>query len=82
MEKERLKLKANEFLNLDAILEEVMMYLVIRPLREHVYKLFVDHYAANGSIRAFAESLQLAQSKHIHDLGVRVSFYTIFFDIQ
>lgn len=72
VEKERLKLKANEFLNLDAILEEVMMSLVVRPLREHVYQLFVDHYAANESLNTLAESIQFAQGKHIQDLGVRV----------
>ncbi|XP_016842477.1 protein sprint isoform X2 [Nasonia vitripennis] len=71
VEKERLKLKANEFLNLDAILEGVMMCLVVRPLREHVYRLFVEHYAANGSIQTLADSIQLAQPKHIQDLGVR-----------
>ncbi|KAJ8684442.1 hypothetical protein QAD02_020234, partial [Eretmocerus hayati] len=71
VEKERLKLKANEFLNLDAILENVMMHLVVRPLREHVYRLFVEHYASNGSLQTLAESMQLAQQKHIQDLGVR-----------
>ena len=72
VEKERLKLKANEFLNLDAILEEVMMGLVVRPLREHVYRLFVDHYAVNGSLNTLVDSIQFAQGKHIQDLGVRV----------
>lgn len=71
VEKERLKLKANEFLNLDAILEGVMMCLVVRPLREHVYRLFVDYYAATGSLHTLAESIQYAQGKHIQDLGVR-----------
>nr|XP_050859391.1 protein sprint-like isoform X3 [Vespula vulgaris] len=71
VEKERLKLKPNEFLNLDAILEGVMMGLVVRPLREHVYRLFVDHYASNGSLQTLAESIQHAQGKHVQDLGVR-----------
>ncbi|XP_063977947.1 protein sprint isoform X3 [Diachasmimorpha longicaudata] len=71
VEKERLKLKPNEFLNLDAILEGVMMRLVVRPLREHVYKLFVDHYGATGSLKTLVESIQFAQGKHIQELGVR-----------
>ncbi|KAK0090356.1 hypothetical protein PV325_001130 [Microctonus aethiopoides] len=71
VEKERLKLKANEFLNLDAILEGVMMRLVVRPLREHVYKLFVEHYNATGSLRTLADSIQYAYGKHIQELGVR-----------
>ncbi|XP_076282904.1 src homology 2 domain-containing protein sprint isoform X1 [Lasioglossum baleicum] len=71
VEKERVKLKANEFLNLDAILEGVMMGLVVRPLREHVYRLFVEHYAATGSLQTLAENIQHAQGKHVQDLGVR-----------
>lgn len=71
VEKERLKLKANEFLNLDAILEGVMMRLVVRPLRKHVYKLFVDHYGDTGSLGTLADSIQYAQGKHIQELGVR-----------
>lgn len=72
VEKERLKLKPNEFLNLDAILEGVMMGLVVRPLREHVYRLFVDHYASTGSLHTLADSIQYAHGKHIQELGVRV----------
>ncbi|XP_033327914.2 src homology 2 domain-containing protein sprint isoform X2 [Megalopta genalis] len=71
VEKERVKLKANEFLNLDAILEGVMMGLVVRPLREHVYRLFVEHYATTGSLQTLAENIQHAQGKHVQDLGVR-----------
>ncbi|XP_044581676.1 protein sprint isoform X2 [Cotesia glomerata] len=71
VEKERLKLKPNEFLNLDAILEGVMMRLVVRPLREHVYKLFVEHYGATGSLNTLADSIQYAHNKHIQELGVR-----------
>ncbi|XP_057329306.1 protein sprint isoform X2 [Microplitis mediator] len=73
VEKERLKLKANEFLNLDAILEGVMMRLVVRPLREHVYKLFVEHYGATGSLNTLADSIQYAHGKHIQELGVRAT---------
>lgn len=79
IEKERLKLKANEFLNLDAILEGVMMKLVVRPLREHVYKLFVVHYGDTGSLRTLADSIQYAQGKHIQELGIRVSLFLFFF---
>ncbi|CAD1475719.1 unnamed protein product [Heterotrigona itama] len=71
VEKERIKLKPNEFLNLDAILEGVMMSLVVRPLREHVYRLFIEHYVATGSLQTLAENIQHAQGKHIQDLGVR-----------
>lgn len=73
VEKERLKLRPNEFLNLDAILEDVMMGLVVRPLREHVCRLFIDYYVATGVLQTLAENIQHAQGKTIHDLGVRVS---------
>ncbi|XP_046487963.1 protein sprint isoform X2 [Neodiprion pinetum] len=75
VEKERLKLKPNEFLNLDAILEGVMMGLVVRPLKEHVYRLFVDHYTATGSLRTLADSIQYAYGKHIQELGVRPKLF-------
>ncbi|EFN69162.1 Protein sprint [Camponotus floridanus] len=71
VEKERLKLRPNEFLNLDAILEDVMMGLVVRPLREHVCRLFIDYYVATGVLQTLAENIQHAQGKTIHDLGVR-----------
>jgi len=73
VEKERLKLRPNEFLNLDAILEDVMMNLVVRPLREHVCRLFIEHYFANGTLQTLVENIQHAQSKTIYDLGVQVS---------
>ncbi|XP_020284481.1 protein sprint isoform X3 [Pseudomyrmex gracilis] len=71
VEKERLKLRSDEFLNLDAILEDVMMSLVVRPLREHVCHLFIDIFAASGALQTLAENIQHAQGKTIHDLGVR-----------
>ncbi|XP_011684298.1 PREDICTED: protein sprint-like [Wasmannia auropunctata] len=71
VEKERLKLRPNEFLNLDAILEDVMMGLVVRPLREHVCRLFIEHYFATGALQTLTENIQHAQGKTIHDLGVQ-----------
>ncbi|XP_011875825.1 PREDICTED: protein sprint-like [Vollenhovia emeryi] len=71
VEKQRLKLRPNEFLNLDAILEDVMMGLVVRPLREHVCRLFIEHYFATGALQILTENIQHAQGKTIHDLGVQ-----------
>lgn len=81
VEKERLKLRPNEFLNLDAILEDVMMGLVVRPLREHVCQLFIDHYAATGALQTLAENIQHAHGKTIHELGVRVSIISFYYII-
>ncbi|KAJ1528711.1 hypothetical protein ONE63_007104 [Megalurothrips usitatus] len=71
VEKERGKLKANEFLNLDAILEGVMHKLVVRPLKEHLYKLFVEEYTRSGAIQLLAENIQYARTKPLHELGIR-----------
>lgn len=81
VEKERLKLRPNEFLNLDAILEDVMMGLVVRPLREHVCRLFIEHYFATGALQTLAENIQHAQGKTIHDLGVQVSKFPQYIDL-
>lgn len=67
-----LQLKANEFLNLDAILEGVMHKLVVRPLKEHLYKLFVEEYTRSGAIQLLAENIQYARTKPLHELGIRV----------
>ncbi|XP_073980970.1 src homology 2 domain-containing protein sprint isoform X4 [Rhodnius prolixus] len=71
VEKERSKLRANEFLNLDAILEGVMHKLVVRPLREHLYRLFVDEYSDNGAIQLLAENIKYARTKTPKDIGIR-----------
>uniref|UniRef100_A0A0K8SRC7 Protein sprint n=3 Tax=Lygus hesperus TaxID=30085 RepID=A0A0K8SRC7_LYGHE len=71
VEKERNKLKSTEFLNLDAILEGVMHKLVVRPLKEHLYKLFVDEYSDTGAIQLLAENIKYARTKHPKDIGIR-----------
>ncbi|XP_049841852.1 protein sprint isoform X2 [Schistocerca gregaria] len=71
VEKERVKLRANEFLNLDAILEGVMQRLVVRPLRDHVYRLFVDDYGRRGEVRRLASAIMSARSCSLRELGVR-----------
>ncbi|XP_036141609.1 protein sprint isoform X3 [Monomorium pharaonis] len=71
VEKERLKLRSNEFLNLDAILEDVLMGLVVKPLREHVCQLFIEHYFTTGALQTLAENIRHAQGKTIYDLGVQ-----------
>ncbi|PNF41657.1 hypothetical protein B7P43_G07620 [Cryptotermes secundus] len=71
VEKERVKLKSTEFLNLDAILESVMHKLVVRPLKEHLYQLFVEEYTRTGAIQLLADNIQYARTKPMHELGVR-----------
>ena len=66
-----LQLKSTEFLNLDAILESVMHKLVVRPLKEHLYHLFVEEYTRTGAIQLLADNIQYARTKPMHELGVR-----------
>lgn len=66
-----LQLRANEFLNLDAILEGVMHKLVVRPLRDHLYRLFVEEYTRSGAIERLAQAISLARHCPPHELGVR-----------
>lgn len=71
----RSMLKSDEFLNLDAILESVMHQLVILPLREHLYGLFVDYYTGTGDIQLLVENVKHAFGKTPVDFGIRVSVH-------
>lgn len=67
------RLKADEFLNLDTILEGVMHKLVVLPLREHLYGLFVDFYSKTNDIQLLVENVKFALGKSPVDIGIRVS---------
>lgn len=76
-------LKSDEFLNLDTILEGVMHQLVVLPLREHLYGLFVDYYTGTGDIQLLVENVKASFGKTPADFGLRVSrviLSSIFFD--
>lgn len=66
-----LQLKSTEFLNLDAILEAVLHRLVVRPLRNHLQSLFVEHYTRTGAIRLLAENIQYASTRPISELAIK-----------
>ncbi|KAG0724505.1 Protein sprint [Chionoecetes opilio] len=74
-------LKATEFLNLDAILEDVLVRLVLRPLWNHINKLFVDAYSANGSIQQLANNMKYAHSQQYIRLGIKVSYSDLFHNL-
>lgn len=38
------QLKANKFLNIDAIIEGALHKLVIKPLKKFIYQCFVNEY--------------------------------------
>ncbi|RZC41803.1 sprint, partial [Asbolus verrucosus] len=71
IERERSKLKPTEFLNLDAILEGVMHKLVVKPLKGHLQKLFLDHYTKTGAIRLLADNIQFASTRPISELAIK-----------
>lgn len=73
VDKARAALKPDEFLNLDQILEGVMHQLVILPLREHLYELFVEFYSSSGDIKLIISNMKFAENKDPEAFGVKVS---------
>lgn len=73
VDKARATLKPDEFLNLDQILEGVMHQLVILPLKEHLYDLFVDYYGSRGDIELIISNMKFAEDKDQTTFGVKVS---------
>ncbi|MCL4128286.1 UNVERIFIED_CONTAM: hypothetical protein GTU68_025255, partial [Idotea baltica] len=69
--RERSNLKPNEFLNLDAILEDVLVRLVLRPLWTHINQLFVDALTQDGSIQRLADNIAGAKDLSDAKLGIR-----------
>lgn len=67
-----LQLKSTEFLNLDAILEGVLHKLVVKPLKGHLQKLFVEHYTKTGAIKRLADNIQYASTRPISELAIKV----------
>nr|XP_049461967.1 protein sprint isoform X2 [Anopheles coluzzii] len=71
VQKARAQLKPDEFLNLDSILEEVMHRLVILPLREHLYSLFVDYYSQSGDIQLIVEKVRSTAGRGPLAFGIK-----------
>ncbi|KAK3093565.1 hypothetical protein FSP39_017349, partial [Pinctada imbricata] len=73
IERERTRLKADEILNIDAIIERALHTCVLRPLKHHIYNLFVDEYTRNGSLPTLSMNLKYARTKSAEEIGLRVS---------
>ncbi|XP_055904339.1 protein sprint isoform X2 [Eupeodes corollae] len=71
VESARARLKSDEFLNLDAILETVMHQLVVLPLRDHLYGMFVDYYTRTEDIQLLVENVKYACGRSATDFGIR-----------
>ncbi|XP_030567394.1 protein sprint isoform X3 [Drosophila novamexicana] len=73
LESARARLKSDEFLNLDAMLETVMHQLVVLPLREHLYGIFVDYYKRSEDIQLLAQNVRYACERDATDFGIRAT---------
>ncbi|KAM8718463.1 hypothetical protein ACLKA7_001640 [Drosophila subpalustris] len=73
LESARARLKADEFLNLDTMLETVMHQLVVLPLREHLYGIFVDYYKRSEDIQLLAQNVRYACERDATDFGIRAT---------
>ncbi|EJD76625.1 CBR-TAG-333 protein [Loa loa] len=72
IEKERARLNANEFLNIDAILEAVLHKIVLCPVKPHLYHLMVREYSKNGWLQALSENLTYVRTLSPEQLGFGV----------
>lgn len=77
IDRERTKLKPNEFLNIDAILESALHRLVIKPMKHFLYQLFISEYTKNNSLKMLSQNIKEAQTKSPQELGVRPELLSI-----
>ncbi|CAL1531236.1 unnamed protein product [Lymnaea stagnalis] len=71
IERERNKLGTNEILNIDAIIEQALHVCVLKPLKYHIYRLFVDKYSNNGALEQLSRNIKYARTKSAQDIGVK-----------
>ncbi|XP_013077623.2 uncharacterized protein LOC106063724 isoform X2 [Biomphalaria glabrata] len=73
IERERNKLSPTEILNIDAIIEQALHVCVLKPLKFHIYRLFVDKYNNNGALEQLSRNIKYARTKSAQDIGVKPS---------
>ncbi|XP_071078519.1 protein sprint-like isoform X3 [Haliotis cracherodii] len=71
IERERTRLGANEFLNIDAIIEGALHVCVLRPVKHHIYKLFVQEHNRSGSLKLMTRNIMYARSKTPEEIGIK-----------
>ncbi|XP_035210359.1 protein sprint-like isoform X3 [Stegodyphus dumicola] len=74
LQEERSKLRSDEFLDIDAVIEDSLHKLVIKPLKGYIYQLFVNEYTRNGSLKLLSDNIKFARTKTPEELGVRPEF--------
>ncbi|CAM1308925.1 RIN2 (predicted) [Pycnogonum litorale] len=72
--RERSKLKANKFLNIDAIIEGALHKLVIKPLKKFIYQCFVNEYTNSGALKLLSENIKYARTKTPAEIGIKPEF--------
>ncbi|XP_064483838.1 protein sprint-like isoform X2 [Ornithodoros turicata] len=70
VQEEQTRLKPHEFMNIDAVIEEALHRLVIRPLKQYLYQLFVNHFTKTGSLKLLSDNIKYARTKTPEDLGI------------
>ncbi|OTF70098.1 RAB GDP/GTP exchange factor-like protein [Euroglyphus maynei] len=71
VQNERSRLKPNQFLNIDSILEVSLQKLIIKPLKNFLYELFIRSHTMSGSLKILSTNIKLAQNKSPEELGIR-----------
>ncbi|XP_022332135.2 protein sprint-like isoform X3 [Crassostrea virginica] len=71
IEHERARLKQDEILNIDNIIERSLHICVLHPLKLHIYNLFVTEYTRNGSLQTLSSNIRFARTKSAKDIGIR-----------
>lgn len=71
IERERTKLEADEILNIDAILENALHVCVLQPLKQDIYRLFVNEYTRNGNLKLLSTNIKYARTKTPEEIGIR-----------
>ncbi|XP_070181044.1 protein sprint-like isoform X2 [Littorina saxatilis] len=71
IERERNKLGRNEILNIDALIETTLHMCVLRPLKHHIYRLFVDYHGRNNSLELMSRNIKYARTKTAEEIGIK-----------
>jgi len=71
---ERANLPADQFLDFDAILEDVMQKLIVRPLRKHLEIIFLKDFTQSGCLQLLSENITFARSLSLKDLNIPQDF--------
>ncbi|XP_075589747.1 protein sprint isoform X5 [Dermatophagoides farinae] len=77
VQNERSRLKPNQFLNIDSILEVSLQKLIIKPLKNFLYELFIRSHTMSGSLKILSTNIKLAQNKTPEELGIRTELLPI-----